>query len=197
MDVEKELEESYVTLLQTVLLLPPSQAKSLVGEMLRQVKEESLREGTSNLPRNFGQVLLQKEATDKDTQLMLGKRRREGVKDDDIRWWWDMGDLERRMMQKVDDYFKSALYIKCRGDDGLNEEEAAEHVRKFQAIYGDPDDTSHTSGDDRPLPDELKDRVNKYIERRSQSDPEKCKADIEKSSTFNALVRVEIRRGNL
>ncbi len=197
MDVEKELEESYVTLLQTVLLLPPSQAKSLVGEMLRQVKEESLREGTSNLPRNFGQVLLQKEATDKDTQLMLGKRRREGVKDDDIRWWWDMGDLERRMMQKVDDYFKSALYIKCRGDDGLNEEEAAEHVRKFQAIYGDPDDTSHTTGEDKPLPDELRDRISRYIERRSQSDPEKCKADIEKSSTFNALVRVEIRRGNL
>ena len=100
MDVEKELEETYVTLLQTVLLpsVPPSEVKSLVNEMLNQAKDESHRDGTSNLPRDFGEVLLQKEASDKNTQLFLAKRKSEGVKDADIKWWWGMSDLERRMM---------------------------------------------------------------------------------------------------
>ena len=43
---------------------------------------------------------------------------------------------------------------------GEDKNEAAAHVRKIHPMYGDPDDTRHTAGDDRPLPYELKDRVN-------------------------------------
>jgi len=48
-----------------------------------------------------------------------------------------------------------------------------------------------------PLPFELKDRINIYIEKRAKSDPEKYKKDIESSSTFNALVRKEIQGGHI
>jgi hypothetical protein len=64
-------------------------------------------------------------------------------------------------------------------------------------MYGDPADTSHRSGDDRPLPYELKDRINRYIEKRRLHDPEAYKQDIQISSSFNALVRKEIRANNL
>ena len=193
--IEKELEEFNVPLLQPPLT--SSEAKSLVRGMIKQVKEESLKEGTSKLTQDFGENILQNEAKDKNSQLFLEKRRRDGVKDDDIRWYWGMGDLERRMMAKVDDFFKGALYIKCKTEDGLNAEDAAKKVRKCFPIYGDSDDTSHSTGDDRPLPGELKDRVNRYIERRNEIDPEKCKREIEESSTFNAFVRSEIRQGNI
>jgi hypothetical protein len=69
---------------------------------------------------------------------------------------------------------------------------AAKKVRKFHPMYGDPDDTMHTKGDDRPLPYELKNRINIYIEKRAQKDPDKYKKEIENSSTFNSLIRREI-----
>ena len=64
-------------------------------------------------------------------------------------------------------------------------------------MYGDPDDTMHTKGNDRPLPYELKDRINIYVEKCKKKDPDKLKKDIENSSTFNSLIRNEIKNGNL
>lgn len=195
--IEKRLEDIHVSILQAKLGIPPSETKSLFRKMLKEAKEESRKEGTSKLPANYGEILLQKEAVDKNTQAILQKRREEGVKDDDIRWWWGMNDLERRIMSKVDDFFKEALYIHYRREDGFDAEEALKKVRKFHPIYGDPQDTTHTTGDDRPLPYEIKDRVNKWVERRLQTDSDKCQKELEESTTFNALVRREIRRGNI
>ena len=45
--------------------------------------------------------------------------------------------------------------------------------------------------------EELRNRVNAYIEKRSKTDPEEYKKEIEKSTTFNALIRQEIRKGNI
>jgi len=195
--IEKELEDIHVSMFQTKLGLPLLEARSLIHKMLKEAKEESRKEGSSKLPTNFGEILLQKEAVDKQTQAILLKKREEGVQDDDIRWWWSMNDLERRIMSKVDDFFRLAMYIKYRDEDGLDTEDAATKVRRFYPLYGDPQDTTHTNGDDRPLPYEIKNRVNCYVERRSQTDPDKCKKEIEESTTFNAFVRREIRRGNI
>jgi len=195
--IETELEDIHVSLVQRKLGLPLLEAKPLIRKMIKEAKEESRKEGTSKLPANFGEILLQKEAVDEETQTILSKRRAEGVKDDDIRWWWGLSDLERRMMSKVDDFFKGAMYIHYRRADGLDAEEAATKVKKFYPLYGDPQDTTHTTGDDRPLPYEIKDRVNRDVERRSQTDSDKCQKEIEESTTFNAFVRMEIRNGNI
>lgn len=56
--------------------------------------------------------------------------------------------------------------------------------------------TKGIKGDDRPLPYELKKRVNEYIGKR-MSDPIEYKRNIETSSSFNALIRKEIKSGNL
>lgn len=64
-------------------------------------------------------------------------------------------------------------------------------------MFGDPDDTTHTKGNYRPLPYELKDRINIYLEKYKKKDPNMLKKVIENSSTFNSLIRNEIKSGNL
>jgi hypothetical protein len=120
----------------------------------------------------------------------------EGVREQDIEWWNNLSAQDKLSLLKQDEVTRMALYAKERYE-GKSPEEAAATVRKAHPIYGNPKDTSHTTGDDRPLPIELKDRVNSYIMKRMRGDHKKYKRDIETSSSFNALVRKEIRAGNL
>ena len=108
-----------------------------------------------------------------------------------------MHDLERRIMLKLDDWFKFPLFMKLIQQDGLNEKEAFNRVKKFHPMYGDPDDPSQPIGDDKVLPRELMNRVNRYIGKRELIDKDEIKKEIEDSSSFNAFVRKEIKRGNL
>ncbi len=195
-NVDKQLRDIYVPLLQAATGMPLSQAVSIFDGLLDQAKEEATAQGSSKSPPNLGDLLLERRATDENIRLMLEKKRREGVRDENIRWWWNMNDLERRVMLKTDDFFRLSMFIAYR-EKGMTEEQAAAKIGQFQPIFGDPDDQSHTSGDDRPLPYELKDRINIYIEKRRQLDPEQFKKEIEESLTFNALVRREIANGRI
>ena len=195
--IEKQLQDLYFPMFQMIMGMSASQAKSAFRDMLKQAKEESLKEGTSNLSQNFGDILLEKESSDEKIKSMLARKRIEGVRDADIRWWWNMHDLERRMMLKVDEWTMLSLFIKLKKEDHLSGEEAAKNVSKHHPIYGDPNDTSHTTRDDRPLPHELMDRVDIYTEKRMKTNPEQFKKEIESSSTLNALIRKEIQKGNI
>jgi len=196
-DIEKKLENIYIPQLQEQLGISSSQARSIFRALLEKAKEESLEEGTLNRPENLGDILLDKESTDEETRFYLAKMRKEGVVDEDIRWWWNRHDLERRMMTTADEWFQHTLYLKFIEEDGLSRNEAPKRIRKFYPIYGDPDDTSVMTGEDRPLPIELKLRVNIYMTRRRQADSEQFIKDLEKSSSFNALIRREIKKGGL
>ena len=65
-------------------------------------------------------------------------------------------------------------------------------VRKVHAMYGDPSDTTHGWGDDRPLYPELKDRVDTYIEA-AFTNLGVLHHDAQRYSSFNALVRAKMR----
>jgi len=195
-DIEKQLEALYVPMFQTMKGMTLTQAKSTFRDLVKKAKEESLKEGTSKFPQNFGDILLEKESTNPHFKSMLTKKRSEGVRDEDIRWWWNMHDLERRMMIEDDNLSGFALFLKLK-EDGLNEEEAGKRVKKSRPIFGDPDDTSTSTGEDRPLPFELKDRINIYIQKRSQTDTEKFKNEIAESLSFNASIRKEIKNGKV
>lgn len=80
---------------------------------------------------------------------------------------------------------------------GLSPEQAGFETRKIHPLYGNPDDTSCASGEDRSIPVELKDRVDIYIERRSKENPLAYKNDMDTSSSFNALIRRELQAGRL
>ena len=195
-DIEKQLEDYYMSVFQPDGF-SSSEAQNIVRDLLKLAKEECQQEDTlKSLPQNFSNILLERESTVEEIKSMLAKRRKEGVRDEDIRWWWNMHPLERKMMLKVDDVIKLSEFARIQKEEGLNEEEAAKKVRKFHVIYGEPDDTTHTVGDDRPLPEELKDRINIYIEKLT-TNQEKYKKEIEESSTLNALLRKEIKKGNI
>jgi len=196
-DMEIHIEDRYVSMFQEIVGMSPSQAKSAFHDIIQEAKEESLKEDSPDLPENVGGFLLEKKSSDEKIRSILAKKRNEGVRDQDIRWWFNMHDLERRILLKVDDVSMRSLFTKLREQDGLSEDEAAKGIRKGYPVFGDPDDTSHSTGEDRPLPYELKNRINIFVQKRLQKDPEKFKKQIEESSTFNALVREEVKKGNV
>ena len=207
---EKELVRLYTGLLEREGL-SGHEAKKMAKLYYREALEMSIEEGTCCFPTNMGDLILGDAAIDDPEVsdlveqvkiLRLPKIRREGVRDEGIRAWWNMNDIERQIAVVSDNHarkqtFMMALEETIEPDADRASALAAEAVRKIHAMYGDPDDTSQTQGDDRPLPYELKDRVNVYALRRATTDQEQFKADIESSSSFNALVHREIRAGRL
>lgn len=201
-NIKNELENIYIPIFEMTMGKSHSEAKKTFNDMYNKIAEEAKNEGTANLSLNYGDKLLSIENSDEKIKKMLSKKRIESVTDTDIKWWWNMHDYERRIMLKVDEMNRVALFINEIQNSKSNNkekvsEEASKKVRKFHPMYGNPDDTTHTTGDDRPLPYELKDRINIYIEKRAKKDPDKYKNEIENSSTFNFLIRKEIKAGNL
>lgn len=189
-EIEKGLLNLYTAEFQKMKIPEPAKmAENLLDEAIKESKK-------INLPPNAGDLILEKEKNDENTHRVLEKKRREGVRDEDIKWWWNLNGVERMIMLKVDEFHRMALHIKCREEDGLSIEQTAEQVKKYHPIYGNPEDTTHTQGDDRPIPEELKDRINIYIEKQGVGNPG-FKKQIDSSSTLNALIRKEIRAGNI
>jgi hypothetical protein len=196
-DIEKELEALYVPMFQTIQGMTLTQARSTFRDLLKMAKDASLKEGTSKFPQNFGDVILKEEHTNPHYKIMLAKKRNQDVRDEDMRWWWNMHDLERRMMTEHDNWCGFTLFLKLTQEDGLSSNEAGNQVKKSSPIFGDPDDTSVSAGEDRPLPHELMGRIDAYILERSQADSEAFKNEIDEASSFNALIRKKIKNGEV
>ncbi len=169
-----------------------SEASETAKEILNQAKESLVRSGEDRLPENFGDIIL----TNPKFKKNLEKARKDGVTDKDVQEWFNMDPLERHMVIKMDELNKISLFVGLLKD-GKSEEYAMSIVDKYHPNFGDPEDLSKFSGEDRLLPEELKGRINRYIEKRAMTDPEQYKNDIEKSTSFNALVRKEIKAGKL
>ncbi len=195
-DIERKLEDLYVPKLR-VMGMTPNQAKSVFANLLKKAKEESVEEGTWNLPENFGDILLEKESTDRKIKSWLAMKRNEGVRDQDIRAWWNQHDLERRISVEFDELGRSTQFFRLKDEEKIGEEEAARAVGRLFPTYGDPNEVCFTTGEDRPLPYELKDRVDRYLESVAQVDREAWKEALQGMSTLNAFIRKEIGKGNL
>lgn len=168
------------------------EASQLTSELIELVKAEAQSSGVDRLPQNFGDVLLESESQKPEIARMLQAKRSQGVRDHDIRWWWNLHFLERGLMLKVDESLRMSMF-KSLLDKQETAEAAAKKVKQFHPIFGDLEGDSA----DGPLPFELKDRINRYIENRSRTDPAAYKTEIEALSSFNALVRNEILNGRL
>lgn len=187
-----------------------TEARKITKDMLDRAIKESKEEGTYCFPQNLGDLILDDAENNNPTikkivesiKKKIPRKREDGVEDEDIKWWWNLNDIERRMMLMQDDTARMSLYISLIEKSKETSQEKAikkalDEVAKYHPIFGDPDDTRHSSGDDKPLPYELKDRINIYIQKRANENSEKYKKEIEKSSSFNALVRKEIKAGNI
>ena len=197
-DVEKALFDIYVQ------SIPSSDARKMMEDMLNQAIEESKKSGNYFLPKNLGSIIVGEVDTE-DLRIqkfvhVIRERmpKNEGITLDDIKVWWNLNDVERRMVQVQDLVEKSqAVLGLLESGKASSPEEATAMVCKFLPVYGNPDDNRQSSGDDRPLPFELKDRINIYIGKRAGKGSTEYKEEMESSSSFYALVRKEIRAGKL
>jgi hypothetical protein len=196
-EIEKRLEPQYVSFFQKSMNMPEEIARQIFKSFAEEQKEAAHREGTDRLPATFGDILLEREQTDEKVRAAFAPKRVEGVTDEDIAFWWNMPDLERRMICKVDEMNRILLFDRLVQTDGMTEPEAARMVAKRFPIYGDPQHLVLGTEDDRPLPFELKWRVNRYISERTQADADKFHEEVEASTSLNAVLRRALIDGKL
>jgi hypothetical protein len=192
--IEQELIDLYSQML-TVRFGSPTEGRKAAEEWVDQAKAQAEAEGTAGLT-NAAESYLAKAQTDPAMRAILEAKRADGVTEADIRWWWNLHDLERRMMGLDDDNSKLAFILQKTQEQGLPVQQAATELRRFMPIYGDPTDTRHTTGDDRPLPHELKDRVNRWLQTK-MPDPDGFRRQLARTTTYNAFVRAELRAGRV
>jgi len=205
---EKQLLEIYI---QSFILMGLPDAKKTAKNMLNKAIEKSKETRTYYLPYNFGDIMVRIEKAEQPNiekaaeifRRILPQERAEGVTDGDIRWWWNLNDVERQMMLSVDDFHFLSLFIR-EMKSGKTEEESGRAVWEARPIYtnGNPDTKPERAPfelkrEDFPLPMELKDRVNRYIKKIAKEDSEKIKQELRAFSTFNAFIRSEIKHGKL
>jgi hypothetical protein len=196
-ETEKRLEPQYVSFFQESMGMPEEVANEIFKALVQEQKEAALREGTDRLPEQFGTILLERQQTDEKVRNVFLPKRAEGVTDEDIILWWNMHDLERRMICRIDEMNRILLFEKLVQRDGVTEPEAARMVAKRFPIYGDPEHRVLETEDDRPLPFELKWRINRYIRERTKANPDGFREEVEASTSLNALLRSALRQGEL
>ena len=196
-EIEKRLEPQYISFFQESMSMPEEVAREIFKAFVEDLKEAAQREGTDRLPESFGDILLEREQTDEQVRNAFAPKRAEGVTDEDIAFWWNMHDLERRLICKIDEMNRILLFDKLVQDGGVTEPEAARMVAKRFPIYGDPLHLVLETEDDRPLPFELKWRVNGYMTEKANADADKFQDEVEASTSLNALLRRALRNGEL
>ncbi len=138
-EIEKRLEPQYVSFFQETMSMPEEIAREIFKAMAQQQTEAARNEGTDRFPESFGAILLEREQTDEKVRNAFAPKRAEGVTDEDIAFWWNMHDLERRMICKVDEMNRILLFDKLVQNNGMTEPEAARMVAKRFPVYGDPE----------------------------------------------------------
>jgi glycosyltransferase involved in cell wall biosynthesis len=196
-DREQELENMYVNTLQSLMGMSLPEAEEYFRDMLKEARDESVREGNDRLPQNYGDYLLKMEPVDANIKSMLSARRKEGVRDEDIRCWWNKDVLERKLTAKFDNKLRQSQLTELMRNSGLKEGDALAIIKKNYPVFDLDDNASLTDDEDSNLPFELMERVNNYIENSFRNQPGKLNKSIESSSSLNALIRREIKQGNI
>ncbi|MCJ7484517.1 MAG: hypothetical protein MUO31_16325 [Thermodesulfovibrionales bacterium] len=195
-NIEKRLEKIYVPSYQS-MGMSLSEAESTFKDILKDCKEDAEKDETTNLPENFGDVLLEKEKTNESIKNLHNRKRKEGVTNQDIRWWWNMHDLERRMMIYDDNWTRTTAFLNNINNKKMSQDEAADAVKKHYFLYGEPDLKKNSIEEDDPLPFELKDRINIYYSKRAGRGFQEFLDEIQTYTSINAFIRNEIKNGNL
>lgn len=200
MNPKKELINSYANLLLDHGV-SKSEAKKEARSMFEKAQEKAWAIPECKIANDIwctgmGDYLLSVEEKDPEIKSLLDTIRAEGATDQDIREYRNVPPVKRAMSDQLELMKRRALFTRFFGE-GMDPEEALNKALKFIPVYGDPGDTSHASGDDRPLPGDLKNRVTRYIIEEGGSDPASLNSSVSGHSSMNALIREEINAGRL
>ena len=197
--LENDLKFYYSSLLQIKLGFPYNDAVLCASDIIEKAKKESEKSETKYVPSNYGKILLRLEHTgDANTCTYLQELRNDGVTDEDIIKWWNISDLERQCFRQFCDFQALILYNKIKEEENLTDPAIITNkARKFCPVFGQPVDTEHISGANRPIPYELGERVVQHMRNKFPTLLFQYPDELVFSSSCNAFLRSEIKKGNL
>lgn len=196
--MKKHLEDECATQLDDILSVGPTQARAMAAEFVEMAFQASKSERTFDLPQDYGDRLIADEARDPAMRARLAIRRAEGVRDEDLRWWWNRHDVQRRLAVVLDAVMKSAAMRFLHEQQKLPEAEVLRRLALLYPDYSDSLDDPNIGADaDAPLPIELKNRVSDYLAREASSPEGRVPRLLKGKTSLNALLRDEVRAGKI
>ena len=94
-ELKKRMGEDFVKKYHEEWGFSKLEARGLFEDLFSRAELKSKEAKTFDYPMNFGDILLDREATDSAFRSYLEKIRKEGVTSADIEWWWNRHDLDR------------------------------------------------------------------------------------------------------
>lgn len=191
--LERELEETYTRRL-IGLYGSEEEAKRMVRDAIITRRQESKRSGIDPSVSNRGNTVLTASAKgDEKARSVVAEALSNGATEQDIKDWWDLPHLSRKMIYWSEQQLRYSVLSTLRNERGTDDAMAA--LRMVLPSYGKPNNEAHSQGDDRPLPDELRSRVEAF---QTKHGADKIQRAVEKRySSYNAFVRRRIQDGKL
>lgn len=189
--LKKELISLYSTMLTPII---GAMAKTMVVNMVEKFEKDIKEAGLDNLPENYG-VIVYEQIYKSDPGFnnnFIVKAISDGARKADIVHYYNLDCLERFMAEWSENTFRYSVFLSFKDNDKLSSDDAMKKVRMMFPMYGDPTDTSNTSGDDRPISPALRRRVDLY---RNMNGAYLIKELVNKFSSYNAFIRAQIEDG--
>ncbi|MFK7922713.1 MAG: CHAT domain-containing protein, partial [Bacteroidia bacterium] len=139
--------------------------KKDIQKALKEAQKEAAEEDkVYKLPEHYGDLLIDGvERQDPDCYAFVLRAVQGGASIEEVREWWNLPDLERRMYGWEADVLHNTLFVHLL-QTGYGEDEAFAVMKKHTVFFGDPSDQSLLTGEDRPLPPETRLWISAFIE---------------------------------
>lgn len=179
------------TFYQRALQLGLAVGKADIDKALKAAQKVAAKEDKIyKLPEHYGDLLIAGvEMQDPDSYAFVLRAVQGGASIVEVQDWWNLPDLERRMYGWESDTLQNTLYAHLL-QTGYGEEEAFTKMPKHTVFFGDPEDESLFSGEDRFLPPEMRLWVSAFIENTTDSIHPATLHDLAADySSINAFIR--------
>lgn len=155
-------------------------------ELLNQCIKKAIEEGLSNVT-NLGDKLIKDEN-------FFKKRLEAGLSKKDILNYWNRNYLEILIATELSNTVKFAIYMRFH-EEGKSPLECAKQLRKMFVYFGDPQQSHQNfQGEDADIYPEFTKRYDKWRKKYQEQEIEKI---VTNYTTYNAMLRERIRKGEL
>lgn len=196
-DKRKELKQQLIDLYSTMFYPTMGlMAKKTVVKMIKKFEKDIKDAGVNNLPENYGVIVIEKLYKNDSgfNNNFINKAFADGATEEDIIEYYNLDLLQRLMVEWSEELIRYSAFLSSKNDDKLSSDEAINQVRMMLPMYGDPTDTSHSQGDDRPISPALRGRVDIY---RASHNVYFIKSQVDEFSSYNAFIRAQITGGHI
>lgn len=191
--LKRELVDLYSSMMKPVF---GPFAKKIVNKMVKEYEEQIKAKNLDNLPDNFGEIVVDKlyKENSKVYKHTIDMAYDDGATREDIIEYYNLDYLQRLMVEWTEKVFRDLVFTSYVKEDNLSKDEAFLKICSIFPMYGDPNDTTYTQGEDRPLSPILRGRIDIY---RELFGAVAIAKEVEQYSSYNAYVRFLIRNNKL